>query len=269
MKLLVKLRPGLSHLFVGLLLVSVILSCQKELKFDKKPGSHNLVLRFKPIIQYDTNTMILGQSYLNFFNEEFTPTAFKFYIHGVELINEDSNKVFRIPSGQHFLIDFADSTSTEVKVSILPYTYNKMEFVVGVDSASNVAPTPPTGGSLDPANGMYWDATRGYIMAKLEGTSSSSSESGGKFAFHIGGFTGANNVLRPIALYFPFGQLLDLKPGQTTVLEITVDAFDWFYNPHDIRLNTNPIITSEGLLATRVAENYTKMFTLDTVLNNQ
>lgn len=267
MKLSVK-RPGLSLLFVGLLLLSVIYSCQKELKFDKKPGSHNLVLRFKPVIQFDSVPLVLGQSYENFFKESFTPTGFKFYIHGVELINEDSNKVFRIPTGQHFLVDFSDSVSTEVKVSILPYTYNKMRFVIGVDSASNAATTPQTG-ALDPANGMYWDATRGYIMAKLEGNSPSSSESGGKFEFHIGGYTGANNTLRTVQLLFPFGQALDLQPGQTTVLEITADAYDWFYNPHDIRLNTNPIINTEGLLATMVAENYNKMFTLDTVLNNQ
>jgi hypothetical protein len=265
MKLSLKLRPGLMQLFVSLLLLTAI-SCQKELKFDKGPRKdHNLILKFKPVVQFDSIPLVLGQPYTNFFGETYTPTAFKFYIHGIEMINDDSNKVYRVPADQYYLVDFGDSASTEVKVAILPYTYNKIAFTIGVDSASNVSGAQT--GALDPAKGMFWTWSTGYIMAKLEGTSPSSSESGNKFEFHIGGFSGADNVIRKVTLLYPFGQSIDLKPGQSTTMEITADANDWFYNPHDIRLNTNPVITTPGLLATMVAENYNKMFTVDTVIN--
>src|ERR1700754_209126 len=126
MKLSSKKRPGSALLFVGLLLFTAIVSCQKELKFDKKPQNyHNLILKFKPVIQFDSVPLVLGQSYTNFFGESFTPTAFKFYLHGIKMINEDSNKVFYVPADSIFLVDFSDSITTEVHVAVLPYTYNK------------------------------------------------------------------------------------------------------------------------------------------------
>jgi hypothetical protein len=258
----------LSHLFVGLSMIIIVCACQKELKFDKGTRkNHNLVLKFKPVVQFDSVPLVLGQTYSNFFKEQFTPTAFKFYIHGIELINEDSNKVFRIPADQYFLVDFSDSASTEVQVAILPYSYNKIAFTIGVDSARNVSGAQT--GALDPAKGMFWTWTTGYIMAKLEGTSPASKEPGNKFEYHIGGFTGVDNVVSKVTLLYPFGQSIDLKPGESTTLEITADAYDWFYNPHDIRLNTNPVISTPGLLSTMVAENYRKMFTVDSIINQQ
>lgn len=260
-----KLRPGLSQLFVALLLLSAIVSCQKELKFDKGPhNDHNLVLHFKPVVRFDSVPLELGKSYTNFFNEQFTPTAFKFYIHSITMINTDSGKNYVVPLNNGagiFLVDFSDSISTEIKVPILPYTYDNIAFIIGVDSAYNVA-TNNTG-SLDPEKGMYWDATRGYVMAKLEGTS------GGKnFEYSIGGFSGPDNVMRKVTLLFPYAQDINLLPGKSTTLEITADAYDWFNQPHDVRIATNPVINTPGLLATQVAENYRKMFTVDSVINH-
>lgn len=268
MKLLPRMRPGLSQLFVGLLLVTAIISCQKELNFDKGPANdHNLILHFKPTVQFDSVPLVFGTAYKNLFKETFTPTAFKFYLHGIEMINTDSNKVYRVPVDQYFLVDFADSLSTVIKVPVLSYSYNRIAFTIGVDSALNVSGAQT--GALDPAKGMFWTWQTGYIMAKLEGTSPASSEAGGKFEFHIGGFSGADNVVTKVTLPLPFMQNIDLKPGKTTTMEITADAFDWFYQPHDIRLNTNPVITTPGLLARQVAENYSDMFTVDTVINMQ
>lgn len=267
MKLLPRMRPGLSQLFVGLFIITAIISCQKELNFDKgQAKDHNIILKFKPVVRFDSIPLVLGTEYKNFFNESFTPTAFKFYIHGIEFLNTDSNKVFRLPIDQYFLVDFSDSVSTEIKIAILPYGYDRLGFTVGVDSTHNVSGAQT--GALDPAKGMFWNWQTGYIFAKLEGTSPASSQAG-KFEFHIGGFTGADNAIRKVLLPLPFSQDVDLKPGKTTTMEITCDAFDWMYNPHDIRLNRNPVITTPGLLATQVAENYNKMFTVDTVINMQ
>jgi hypothetical protein len=248
-------------LFIGLLFFAAIFSCQKELHFDKAPeNDHNIILKFKPVVQYDSVPLVFGKTYTNYFKEKYTPTAFKFYVHAFAMINVDSNKVFRTASDKYYLVDFADSASTEIKIAILPYVYNRISFTIGVDSAQNVSGGQT--GALDPANGMFWNSTNGYIMAKLEGTSSA-----GKFQYDIGGFQGADNVIKTVTLLFPYAQNLDLKPGKTSQMFITADANDWFYNPHDIKISANPVITTPGNLATQVAENYSKMFTVDSVAN--
>jgi hypothetical protein len=250
----------------GLLLITIIASCQKELNFDKVPAKeHNLVLKFRPVVQFDSIPLEWGTTYTNAFKEKFTPTAFKFYIHGIALMNSDSPKTFR-PADKYYLIDFADSASTEIKIAVLPYVYNQISFIIGVDSAHNVSGAQT--GALDPANGMFWSRTTGYIMAKLEGTSPQSDQ-GGRFEFHIGGFSGTNNVIKKLPpLFFPFNQNIDLKPGKTTEMFITADAYDWFNNPHDIRISQNPVISTTGDLARQVAENYSDMFTVDSIANN-
>lgn len=257
---------NLPKLCTGLFLSAAIFSCQKELKFDKAPeNDHNIVLKFKPVVQYDSVDLKFGTTYTNYFKEKYTPTAFKFYVHSFELINTDSGKVFRLPADKYYLVDFADSASTVINIAVLPYTYNRIAFTIGVDSAQNVSGAQTD--ALDPAKGMFWTWNTGYIMAKLEGTSPSSSQAG-KFEYHIGGFQGADNVIKKVTLLFPYANNIDLQPGKTTQMFITADVNDWFYNPHDIKIANNPVISTPGNLAVQVAENYSKMFTVDSVANN-
>src|SRR5688500_13954713 len=117
-------RVNLPKLCLGLLLVTVVISCQKELHFDKEPEKdHNLIIKFKPVVQYDSVPLVFGKAYKNYFKEEYTPTAFKFYVHGFEMINTDSGKVFKLANDKYYLVDFSDSTTTEIKIAILPYVY--------------------------------------------------------------------------------------------------------------------------------------------------
>jgi hypothetical protein len=260
-------RVNLPKLCIGLLLTTVVISCQKELHFDKVPEKdHNLIIKFKPVVGYDSVKLELGKTYKNYFKEDYTPTAFKFYVHNFEMINTDSGKVFKLANDKYYLVDFADSASTEIKIAVLPYVYNRISFTIGVDSAQNVSGAQTD--ALDPAKGMFWTWTTGYIMAKLEGTSPKSSQSG-KFEYHIGGFSGADNAIKKIELLYPYAQNLDLKPGKSSEMFITCDANDWFYNPWDIKIAVNPVITTPGPLATQVAGNYMKMFTVDSVANEQ
>lgn len=252
-------------LFAGLLLT---IACQKDFSAEDLPPvetvqDHNLVLRFHPIV--DTQALAFGDSYQNSFNEPYQVSAFKFYIHGIEMINADSGRVFRTNADKYWLVDFSDTNSTVIRLAILPYSYNRISFTVGVDSARNVSGAQTD--ALDPAKGMFWTWNSGYIMAKLEGNSPVSPGPAGKFAYHIGGFSGAENAIRKPLLLFPYAQLLDLKPGKTSELSISANVNAWFSNPHDIRLSANAQIMTPGALAVQVAENYTKMFTVDSVIN--
>jgi hypothetical protein len=265
-------RPYLSTMLtkiVGILILSIAtISCQKELKMDvEEEADHNVILHFKPVVQYDSVDLKFDTvTYENFFKEAFTVKAFKFYIHDIELINTDSNKVFRIGRDKYYLINFADSASAILKLAVLPYKYNRIAFTLGVDSARNVSGAQTD--ALDPAKGMFWTWNTGYIMAKLEGTSPVSTAPSHMFEYHIGGFTEAESVIKKITLLFPFGENVDMQPGNTTEINVTADAYDWFNNPHDIRINTTPAVMTPGTLAQQVAENYSKMFTVVEITNN-
>lgn len=259
-------RVNVPKLCIALLLGTAVISCQKELKFDAEPQKdHNLVLKFKPVVLYDSVPLVFGTTYPNPYKELFTPTAFKFYIHNIELGNSDSGNVFRPATDKYYLIDFADSASTEVKIAIAPDVYTKLSFSIGVDSAQNVSGAQT--GALDPALGMFWDRTTGYIMAKLEGTSPKST--GGKFEYHIGGFSGPDKANQKWEGLFPYTTTLDLKPGKTSQMFITCDAYDWFSQPWEIRIAENPVIKTPGELARQVSENYSRMFAIDSVANEQ
>ena len=161
-------RVNLPKLCIGLLLTTAVISCQKELHFDKVPEKdHNLIIKFKPVVQYDSVPMKFGTVYKNYFKEEYTPTAFKFYVHNFKMINTDSGTEFKLANDKYYLVDFADSASTEIKITISPDVYNRISFTIGVDSAQNVSGAQTD--ALDPAKGMFWNWNTGYIMAKLEG----------------------------------------------------------------------------------------------------
>lgn len=250
-----------------LLCFTLLLSCKKEYSAEDVPippvvKDHNLLIKFLPVV--DTIPLEFGKvAYKNHFKENYSVTAFKFYLHDIQLINTDSNYVFKTSAEKYWLVDFSDSTTTAIKLNVLPYKYNRISFLIGVDSARNTSGAQT--GALDPTKGMFWTWNSGYIMAKLEGTSSASPT--GKFEFHIGGFSGPDNALRNPELLFPYAQNIDLKPEKSSEMLINANANAWFFNPHDIKLSVNPVCTTPGPLARQISENYSKMFTVDSVYN--
>src|SRR5712672_239762 len=107
----------LMRISIVLLIVSGIISCQKSLHFD--PGTeqdHNLLLKFKAVVDYDSNALVFGNQYKNIFDEPYTVKNFKFYVHGIQMINTDSGRVFNLSSDKYFLVDFSDSNSTVLPI---------------------------------------------------------------------------------------------------------------------------------------------------------
>ncbi len=257
----------LPAILVAISIIATLGACQRELHFDPvKDPDHNILLRFRPIVGYDSVKLNFGDTYKNAFNENYTVKAFKFYIYGIELINTDSGKTFTISNDKYFLVNFQDSASTVLPLSILPYKYNRISFFIGVDSARNVSGAQTD--ALDPANGMFWTWNTGYIMAKLEGNSPVSTSPGKMFEYHIGGFRTGENVVQKITLLFPYAQNIDMKSGKTTDMTITADVNAWFSNPHDIKISANSAVMTPGPLAMQIAENYSKMFTVVEIKND-
>ena len=255
-----------------ILLIAAFSSCSKEYSasgFTKaipKEDSFNLTVNFIPMV--DTLRLSFDSVYHNYWDEKYTVSAFKFYVSKFDLINTDSNRVYHLNTDKYFLVDAADSTTWAVKLMGSPFTYNRISFLIGVDSVRNVSGAQT--GALDPANGMFWTWSSGYIMAKLEGNSPLSSQANNKIEYHIGGFSGDNNVLRKPTLLFPFGESLVITTtaGRKSIINIGADVNAWFSNPHQIKIAITPACTTPGLMAKDISENYSKMFSVTEVINN-
>ncbi len=110
----------------------------------------------------------------------------------------DKNVVFDA-AAQVYLIDMADTVSQQLQFTLPDgVNWNAISFCLGTDSATNVSGA--LGGSLDPANGMYWAWQSGYINFKLEGSSPRCTARKHEFQFHLGGYASPFATLQQIRL---------------------------------------------------------------------
>ena len=201
--------------------------------------------------------------YTNPFAEEYTISKFKYYISNIALAFSDG--VFKEIDSYH-LIDESNTGSLSFSFLTNVNTYHSFLFMLGVDSIKNVSGAQT--GPLDPLNDMFWTWNSGYVMAKMEGNSPQSKVVNKKVEFHVGGFSGPNNVLKKLMLNFPAGIVLDIKEGRTSEIVIEADFDKWWQGPNDLKITDNPVCTTPGELAKKMADNYSKMFTIKNVINN-
>ena len=122
--------------------------------------------------------------------DSLTYSMFRYYISNIQLQNE--NGTIWSEEESYHLVDLADPSSLSIELSNVPNgDYTMLYYTFGVDSTRNVSGVQE--GALDPANGMFWNWNSGYIMVKAEGTSPSAAD--GNFMFHLGGFSGDNNIV--------------------------------------------------------------------------
>jgi MbnP len=237
-------------------------SCQKDISPANETASANLQIRFKPVV--DGAELIPGKTYANAYSENYSVSTFKFYIHAVELINSQTNTVYSLGKENHYLINAINPSSSFVDISIPAAAYNRIGFIVGVDSVRNVSGAQ--NGALDPAQGMFWTWSTGYIMAKLEGNSPLATTPNNVIEYHIGGFKGTESVLRKVVLDFPAAQGIELKKGGHSTINISANINNWFI-PNPIRISQKPVSMTPGPLSTQIADNYSHMFTVVDVIN--
>lgn len=249
-----KIRVTRVAWLLALPVMLAITSCQKKTKGDDNVGAPSPVeIRFKHTFTAFSD-LVLGQSYpagLAFV----TITEFKYYISNIQFVNSATNDTVRIPD-TYFLIDHKKPETKNVQFSVPAGEYYSMSFLLGIDEQKNF--NSPKTGALDPALGMYWNATDGYIMGKMEGTSDSSSAPGKVFRFHIGGVKAPYNVLS--RRHFKLGGDISIAPNKKTVINIMTDAKTWMTSPFGGSFAANPIVEQPGLAAWKISQNYYKMF---------
>ena len=202
-------------------------------------------------------------TYTNPFGETYSISKFKYYVSHVSIASPNGS--FIEPESYH-LINESKPEDLSFPVELNAGNYQSLSFLLGVDSLKNVSGAQTD--ALDPLNDMFWTWNSGYIMAKMEGNSPQSKVVNNKVEFHIGGFSGAYNVLKTIKLDFPEASTLIIRPEKTSEIVIEADFDAWWQNPNMLKIADHPICTTPGTLAKQFADNYANMFTIKKITNN-
>lgn len=243
----------------ALLLTTVFTACKKkedpvpvvtnpgtvEMHFDNKVGDQDIELGTK--------------TYTNYIGDDFTVTKFNYYISNIRFNKEDGSSYAEAES--YHLIEENDEASHRFSVAQIPSgKYISVTFMIGVDSTRNVSGVQS--GALDPAKGMFWSWSSGYIMAKFEGTSSKSTADGNRLFYHVGGFSGENKVLKTVTLTFPAAVNIN---NNNSHMHIVADLAKWFGNPNVVDFSTLNTIHMPSANAKKLADNYVSMFSIEEI----
>jgi hypothetical protein len=243
-----------------LFITSFFIQCEPESN-SPTPLQGTVKFTFKNVVNGNALTLNTN-SYTNQLGQNYTVSKFKYYISSIALTNID--KRFEEAESYH-LIDHASTASQSFSFNANTEVYSHITFTIGVDSIRNVSGAQT--GALDPLNDMFWTWSTGYIMAKLEGNSPSSTLVNNKIEYHIGGFSGVNNAVKKITLTIPATTpLLNIQQNKTSEIIIEADVDKWFSN--NVNIATEAGIMTPGALSKKIADNYQTMFSIKQVINN-
>ncbi|MFT3949404.1 MAG: hypothetical protein QM763_20740 [Agriterribacter sp.] len=240
--------------------VLIFSACQKELTGDvNTTRQYTVRITFQPAV--NNQALTIGETCQNDFREDYTVTAFRFYTAYPSLKN--NNATLNITNEKKYrLVDAGISSSLSFTITTTDSVFNTLSFQVGVDSIDNVSGAQS--GDIDPGKGMFWTWNSGYVMAKLEGTSSFSGMPANEFTYHVGGFSGENNSIRTIALS---AQQVKLNASHATDIIVYADINKWFNGAHALKISDNAFVHSPGALAKQYADNYATMFSIAEIVS--
>lgn len=247
----------------GVKKIPALLACCMAFLFSSyvkhPPATRTVKITFRFINTVKTSPLILDSAtYTNPFGEQYQVAKLKYYISNVQL--NTVSGTCKEPNSYH-LLDAAEPASLYFTFDAKPGSYQSISFLAGVDSIKNVSGAQS--GALDPANGMFWTWNSGYVMFKLEGNSPSSTIINHRLEYHIGGFSGPDNVLQQITLALP--SALQLIEGDAITLNIIADLDKVWQGAHDLKIAITPATMAPGILSKKIADNYNRMFSIKDV----
>lgn len=152
-------------------------------------------------------------------------TAFRFYVSNIKL--QRANNTWWIMPKSYFLLDAQQAFTSAINVPHVPTdSFIAISYTMGVDSAHNAGGSSVN--ALLPANGMYWDENRGYIMLRATGYSANSPD--GTFSFDLGGYTGTNNIVTEKVFTFDKPTMIGNSNNPTLTLAANVASL-WDNSP--------------------------------------
>lgn len=247
--------------YIACVCLFLLCSCQKELNDDNgRATSYSIHIVFRPVVQ--DQPLVFHQPYTNAFGEDYTVTAFRFYVSALSLQNNQTVLPV-VTAVKYRLADAGIDSTLSFTIFTEQNSFNSLSFQIGVDSIDNVSGAQS--GDLDPAKGMFWTWNSGYIAAKLEGASSFSTVPDGNFTYHIGGFSGENKTLRSIRLSTPQGRQITLRDNRVNTIVINADIYKWFNAVHALPIADHAFVHSPGSLGVLYADNYAAMFSMASI----
>jgi hypothetical protein len=152
-------------------------------------------------------------------NDTLTFSKFKYFISNVKFKKADGT--YWTETESYHLVDLASTESLQLNFKDLPAgTYTEMEYTIGVDSARNVSGAQT--GALATTNDMYWSWKSGYIMLKAEGKYKDN-KLDKTFVFHLGGFSGENNIVTKRTMKFEGTTALTIVKDKTKSVAVEVN----------------------------------------------
>lgn len=207
-------------------LVLFMTSCDSDDDDDNNPGTQpeaKGIMHIKIDHEWGPNQdhFHLGEAYVHPENDDtLTFNKLNYFISNIKLYQADGTEWAQEES-YHF-IELGQGhmgSSLEINIDDVPQgNYTSMSYMIGVDSTRNVSGAQT--GALDPATGMFWSWTTGYIFVKYEGESVLSSS--GQFSYHLGGFEGTRNAIQNVSHDFQ-GATLEIMPNANPSVHLIVD----------------------------------------------
>jgi hypothetical protein len=216
-----------------------------ELKFDHGWGPAHLPFSLNAALTHPMT------------QEEITFTTLRYYLTNIQLHRPDGSVWTEEES--YRIVDVAGNSIPTLTMENVPSgRYNKITFMIGVDSLRNTSGAQT--GALDPAENMFWSWTTGYIFIKAEGVSPSAPQN--MFVYHLGGFEGPNNAIRTRTLEFG-GAHVDIASNARPSIHFKVNAARFWHG--GISLNDINMIHMPGPDAVTLANNFIGAFSFDHV----
>lgn len=234
-----------------------------QLAFDNVVGEQELIL----------DSVV----YQSIFNQDFTVKKFNYFISNIELKTKAGNYISLEQDSSYFLIKEAISSTHLVSLNRLALDeYTGIRFIIGVDSLRNTMPIEQRQGVLDVggfASDMYWTWNQGYIFLKLEchkPIPKGSPDPAKVYVYHIGGFGGMNdqptvNNLKTVTLDFP--NSVQLTASNKPKISIKADLMNVISGIYDVDIDKYSTVMLTPF-STKIAENYSYMFSITKAENN-
>jgi hypothetical protein len=199
------------------------------------------------------NIALRDSLYKNAFGEEYSISKLKYYISNVLIPGSGQS-----PENDPYHLINAEEPVNSFEITMNTGDYKKIQFLLGVDSIRNCSGAQT--GALDPTNDMFWTWNTGYIMFKLEGTSTSSTADLHRIEHHIGGYKGVNNVAALTDLNFdvPFS----IRENTVTEVAIEMNLDHYWKGTSDIKISETPMWMTMGGMAKKIASNFSGLFSV-------
>lgn len=230
------------------------ISCKKDTQDNKTtphPPSGRVMINIGAYA--GVAPLVYGNVYTNAATENFKVSLFRYYLTNLVLEGEGNTPDYVQPES-YYLIDHSgvNAVYSFVLNNVPVGTYKSIRYTIGVDSLRNVSGAQT--GALDPAAGMFWTWSSGYVQFKIEGSVINPS---GDFIYHVGGFQGPFNPLNTSVT--TFNQPLLMAAGITQKLNLKADVLEVFNSPAVWEIASVLTISSSDGNSKQLANNYADM----------